>query len=261
MYIFHTLEEWLGFRKTLPKTTNLGFVPTMGNLHAGHRSLMETSIQENTQTVVSIFINPTQFNRADDFTHYPRTLEADLQLLQETGVDYCLLPDEKEMYPDGYRFQIQENQFSQLMEGLHRPGHFTGVLTVVLKLLNLVQPHNAYFGEKDYQQYQLIKDMAEALFLATTIKACPTIREESGLAYSSRNTRLNPAQRRQAETFAQLFHQKKTCEQLRQELENTGITCDYLTEQAGRRFAAVMIGDIRLIDNYCLKESFDGAPV
>lgn len=253
MQIFHHIHEWLAFCNHLPANLSLGFVPTMGNLHAGHVSLYLASMKENEQTAASIFINPTQFNRPDDFNHYPRTLEADLQLLEATGVDYCLLPDEKAIYPDGYRYQVHENQVSLLMEGLHRPGHFNGVLTVVLKLLHLVKPDKAYFGEKDYQQYLLIRDMAEALFLPVAIKACPTVRETSGLAYSSRNNRLNPSQRLKAETFARIFHQKyKTCEQLCEELQEQGIRVEYITEQYQRRFTAVFIDEIRLIDNYSL---------
>ncbi|OEH46993.1 Pantothenate synthetase [Legionella parisiensis] len=161
----------------------------MGNLHAGHASLFLTSKKENDHTASSLFINPTQFNQAEDFKHYPRTLDADLKIMEDSGVDFCILPDEKSIYADGYNYQVHEHQLCQLMEGAHRPGHFNGVLTVVMKLLNLVKPHRAYFGEKDYQQYSLIHGMAKAFFMDTEIKACPTIREASGLAYSSRNNR------------------------------------------------------------------------
>ncbi len=162
MRIFNHLDEWLAVRHSIPTTHSIGFVPTMGNLHAGHASLFAASKQENNYTVASLFINPTQFNRPDDFIHYPRTLEADLDLLEEAGVDYCLIPSEQAMYADNYRYQLQETALCQLMEGKHRPGHFNGVLTIVMKLLNLVKPQRAYFGEKDYQQYLLIRDMAEA---------------------------------------------------------------------------------------------------
>jgi pantoate--beta-alanine ligase len=138
------------------------------------------------------------------------------------------------------------------MEGKHRPGHFTGVLTIVMKLLNLVRPQRAYFGEKDYQQYLLIRNMVAAFFMPVEIKACPTVREESGLAYSSRNNRLTASQRQDAEKFARIFQQNKTCEQLIEELESQGLTVEYIEEFAERRFAAVVIGDIRLIDNHAL---------
>lgn len=252
MQIYHNLDEWRRVRETLPATLSVGFVPTMGNLHSGHASLFTASQRENDCTIASLFINPTQFNQLDDFTHYPRTLDADLALLANTGVDHCILPTEQAIYADGYRYQIVENKRGLLMEGSHRPGHFTGVLTVVMKLLNLVKPHRSYFGEKDYQQFQLIRDMAEAFFMTTEIKACPTIRETSGLAYSSRNHRLSTDQRNIADQFAQIFHQKKSCEQIITELNQIGVAVDYIEEHDNRRYAAVTIGDIRLIDNYAL---------
>jgi len=251
MQIFHHLDEWRRVRHTMSTDLSLGFVPTMGNLHRGHASLFTRSLEENNCTVASIFINPTQFNRPDDFTHYPRTLDADLELLSKLGVNYCLLPNEQAMYTDGYHYQIQENHLSLLMEGKQRPGHFTGVLTVVMKLLNLAKPHRAYFGEKDYQQLQLIRGMTECFFMDIDIKACPTIRETSGLAYSSRNNRLSKEQREVADQFALIFHQPTlTCEQIMSELHEMGVEVEYLEEQEGRRFVAVKIGDIRLIDNY-----------
>ena len=252
MQIFHNVGEWICFRNTLSPNLSLGFAPTMGNLHAGHASLFSASTKDNQYTVSSLFINPTQFNRPDDFQHYPRTLDADLQLMTDSGVDFCILPDEKSMYADGYHYQIQENELSQLMEGAYRPGHFNGVLTVVMKLLNLTQPTQAYFGEKDYQQYLLIQGMAKALFMNVRIKACPTVREESGLAFSSRNNRLTQQQRVCAIEFATIFHQSKPCEMIAEELKAKGIIVEYIEDYQGRRFAAVMIGEIRLIDNYLL---------
>ena len=253
MQIFHDMNEWRRVRSSLPSELSLGFVPTMGNLHLGHASLFNTSRQENDRTIVSIFINPTQFNRTDDFTHYPRTMMADLELLTNIGVDYCLIPDEHAIYRDGYHYQLQENNRSLLMEGKQRPGHFTGVLTVVMKLLNLVKPHQAYFGEKDYQQLQLIRDMVAAFFMDIDIKACPIIREASGLAYSSRNSRLDIGQRQLADQFAPIFHQADlSTAELITELHHIGIDVEYLEEHENRRFIAINIGDIRLIDNYKL---------
>jgi pantoate--beta-alanine ligase len=252
MHVFHQLDEWLAVRHSFDPSLSVGFVPTMGNLHPGHASLMAASKQANDLTVASLFINPTQFNRPDDFTHYPRTLEADLALLESQGVDYCLIPTEQSMYDDDYRYRVEETRESQQMEGLHRPGHFTGVLTVVMKLLNLVRPNMAYFGEKDYQQFLLIRDMVKAFFMPIRVQACPTIREASGLAYSSRNNRLTPPQRIQAETFARIFHQDKPILKIMEELKQERIFVEYLLEQDDRRFAAVMIGDVRLIDNYSL---------
>lgn len=253
MQVFHDIEEWRRFRKTLPADLTVGFAPTMGNLHIGHASLFAASKQENDLTITSIFVNPTQFNQASDFTKYPRTLENDLDLLTKAGVDYCLLPNEQAMYADGYRFQLQEKQLNQLMEGQHRPGHFAGVLTVVMKLFNLVKPHRAYFGEKDYQQFQLIRDMVIAFFMDIEIKPCPTIRESSSLPYSSRNNRLTQEQRILAEQFASGFHQPMcSCEHLINELKKINVEVEYLEEHEGRRFVAAKIGDIRLIDNYAI---------
>lgn len=252
MQIIHDLAQWHLRRKNYPATVSIGFAPTMGALHRGHLSLLETSRQENDLTVTSIFVNPTQFNQPEDLKHYPRTLEKDLELLENAGVDVCLLPDEREIYHDGYRYQLSEHKFSQVMEGQHRPGHFNGVLTVVMKLLNIVKPTRAYFGEKDYQQYQLIHDMAKAFFMDVEIKSCPTMREPSGLALSSRNMRLSPDQYEMATQFAQVFHQDSPVDSIIMELNALGITIDYIEEQFNRRFAAVKIGDIRLIDNYRL---------
>ncbi|MCE0722389.1 MULTISPECIES: pantoate--beta-alanine ligase [Legionella] len=253
MHIFHNLDEWLRFRKSLSTELTLGFAPTMGNLHAGHASLFLASQKETDHTVSSLFVNPTQFNQAEDFKHYPRTLEADLKIMEDCGVDFCILPDEKSIYADEYTYQVHERQLCQLMEGSHRPGHFNGVLTIVMKLLNLVKPHRAYFGEKDYQQYLLIQGMAKAFFMDVEIKACPTIREASGLAYSSRNNRLNKEQKALAEEFAAIFQQKVlTCDQIIKKLTEKGIGVEYVEEHQGRRFAAVRVNDIRLIDNYLL---------
>lgn len=252
MQIISNLDEWVSLRNSLPQDLTLGFVPTMGNLHAGHASLFLTSSKENNYTVSSLFINPTQFNKAEDLINYPRTLEADIELMDNSGVDFCILPRKEDIYADGYNYQIQEHQLCQLMEGKHRPGHFNGVLTVVMKLLNLTRPDNAYFGEKDYQQYLLIQGMVKALFMNVTIKPCPTIREEGGLAYSSRNNRLDQEQRVRAKQFAKIFHQNKPCAMIIKELTASGITVEYIEEYQNRRFAAVLIGDIRLIDNYLL---------
>lgn len=251
MRIFRDMDEWRRFRATLSPELFLGFAPTMGNLHIGHASLFTASQQENDQTMTSIFVNPTQFNQTSDFTHYPRTLDDDFELLTKAGVDYCLLPDEQAIYGDGYQYQIRENNHQQLMEGSHRPGHFNGVLTVVMKLFNLAKPHRAYFGEKDYQQYQLIRGMAAAFFMDIEVKSCPTVRLESNLPYSSRNNRLTKEQRLIADQFASIFHQP-TCssDQLIAELKQINVEIEYLEEHEGRRFAAVKVGDIRLIDNY-----------
>lgn len=253
MQLFSNLNEWIAFRKTIPADQSLGFAPTMGNLHKGHASLFSTSAKENDLTIASVFVNPTQFNKPEDFTHYPRTPEADLDVMRSAGVDFCIFPDKESIYPDNYTYQVQESELCQIMEGAHRPGHFNGVLSVVMKLLNLTQPDRAYFGEKDYQQLLLIRGMANAFFMPVEIKACPTVREASGLAFSSRNNRLSADQRVLANEFARIFHQQhKTCTEIIRELISKNISVDYVEEHLGRRFAAVFIGDVRLIDNYAV---------
>ncbi len=248
MKVIKDINEWRHVRSEL--TDSIGFVPTMGNLHRGHQSLLEHSLSEKSITVASIFVNRTQFNNPADFNNYPKTIDDDLTLLETLGVDYCLCPNDKELYPDNYRYQVTETVLSNRLEGLHRPGHFEGVLTVVLKLLMLVQAQCAYFGEKDYQQYQLIASMAESFFIPTKIHCCPTIRESGKLALSSRNNRLNEQEKKQAETFARIFHQGGDVEKIKKSLEQEKITVEYIEDYQGRRFAAVFIGEVRLIDNY-----------
>lgn len=257
MQCFDTLPAWITHRSAFDPACRIGFVPTMGNLHAGHASLIKQSLQDTDYTLVSVFVNPMQFNEAADYHHYPRTLERDKALLQQLGVHACLIPTPEAIYPEGQRFQIQETDFSTQLEGEHRPGHFTGVLTVVMKLLQLVKPHIAYFGEKDYQQYTLLRDMVKDFFMGIRIQACPTVRESSGLACSSRNTRLNPEQRQLADQFATLFHQPRRCEEIIAALTALTIRVDYLTEYQGRRWAAVWIDNVRLIDNYSLLSPID----
>lgn len=240
--------DWRHIRKTLPGKT-IGFVPTMGNLHAGHADLIKRARKENDIVVVSIFVNPTQFNQASDFQHYPRTLEKDGELLQSLQVDYVFIPSENALYPDNYHVQISEHYLSQELEGAYRPGHFTGMLTIVLKLLNIIQADRAYFGEKDYQQYLLVKKMVEALFLNVDIVACKTVRAADGLALSSRNTRLDEKQRQLAAHFPRLLQSSLDVEAIKNELTALGIKVDYIAEKWERRLGAVWVGEVRLIDN------------
>lgn len=249
MKVFESISTWQQHRAMI-KDKTIGFVPTMGNLHQGHLALYQQSIDDNQLTVASIFINPTQFNNQNDFNNYPKTLEQDLKRLEQLGVDYCLLPSEQEIYPDQYAYRLSENKLSQMMEGVHRPGHFDGMLTIVLKLLNLVQATNAYFGEKDYQQFALVKKMAQALFLKTAIIPYPTVRDSYGLALSSRNNRLSASQLQKARLFAKIFHQSHSIDETKAELIKEKIKIDYVEEFEGRRYAAVFINDIRLIDNF-----------
>jgi pantoate--beta-alanine ligase len=238
----------------------VGFVPTMGALHAGHLSLIERAKAENDHVIVSVFVNPTQFNDPNDLEKYPRPVERDLALLRGAGVDIAFLPRPEEIYFDNYRFKVTENEFSKRLCGAHRPGHFDGVLTVVAKLFQLTLPDRAYFGEKDYQQLQLIKDMSDALFLDIEVVPCPTKRENDGLAMSSRNLRLTPEQREIAPRIYQVLRALSTRQMdaagARRELEAAGFRVDYVEKHFDRWFAAAFLGDVRLIDN--VAEAADG---
>lgn len=177
---------------------SIGFVPTMGYLHDGHLSLVRQSVKENDLTVVSIFVNPIQFGPEEDFNRYPRDIERDKKLLEKEGVNYLFFPDNYEMYPTGYKTFVEVNELGKKLCGKSRPGHFKGVTTVVLKLFNIVQPDRAYFGQKDAQQAIIIKKMVKDLNLDVNIVVMPTVREEDGLAMSSRNVYLNEDERKNA---------------------------------------------------------------
>jgi pantoate--beta-alanine ligase len=249
MKVYHHLKEWRAARAGDDFTgARVGFVPTMGALHAGHRALLERARAENDFVVLSIFVNPTQFNDANDLVRYPRTLEADLALAAGLA-DAVIVPTEKDLYPDGYNYRVTENMLSRELEGVHRPGHFNGVLTVVLKLLNLVQPQRAYFGEKDWQQLQLVRGMAAAFFLPCEIIACPTIRDPDGLALSSRNTRLSPEGRAQAAVFPQALRNSPDVATAAAALAAAGFTVDYVADEDGVRLGAAYLEGVRLIDN------------
>ncbi|MDX1946221.1 MAG: pantoate--beta-alanine ligase [Pirellulaceae bacterium] len=176
----------------------IGFVPTMGALHVGHLSLVQRAREACDVAVASIFVNPTQFGPREDFGKYPRTLEADLQALSAAKCDVVFVPDQSEIYPPGCTTLVEPPAVAQPLEGAFRPGHFRGVATVVLKLFNLVQPHRAYFGQKDYQQQLVIRHMTADLNLPVEIVTCPTVRESDGLALSSRNRYLSASEREQA---------------------------------------------------------------
>lgn len=228
---------------------SVGFVPTMGALHEGHFQLVQQSKKTNDMTVVSIFINPTQFNNPEDFKKYPQTLDRDAQSLQSLGVDFLFYPTSESLYPDNYTYRVEENLNSTILCGASRPGHFAGVLTIVFKLLNIIGPCKAYFGEKDFQQMSLIKNMVSAFFLPVEIIAVPTVRDSAGLALSSRNQRLSPVGLEQARQFARLLKQKKSASAIKTDLLGAHIKVDYVEDVGERRFAAVFIDDVRLIDN------------
>ena len=232
---------------------SLGLVPTMGALHEGHLRLVRESLSRCDHTLVSIFVNPTQFDDPNDLAKYPQQIERDLTELAAAGVDAVLLPQAAEMYADDYRFRLSESRDSRLLCGAHRPGHFDGVLTVVLKLFNITTPTQAFFGEKDFQQLTLIRDMVSALHLPIEIVRVPTVREADGLAMSSRNARLSPFGRALAPLLHQHLSSAAHCDAARQALEQAGFVVDYVEEHWGRRLAAVRVEDVRLIDNVALK--------
>ncbi len=199
METIHTLE-WMKqvARQARAEGRLTGFVPTMGALHLGHLSLVEAAERQCKPVVVSIFVNPKQFGPSEDFSKYPRPIEADRALLEARGVEYLFAPTAAEMYPDGFRTCVSVEGLGERLEGRSRPGHFRGVSTVVLKLFEIVQPHFAYFGRKDAQQARLVRQMARDLNLDTEIVVCPIAREPDGLAMSSRNLYLKGEERRAA---------------------------------------------------------------
>lgn len=238
-------QDWRNF----VITKSLGFVPTMGALHAGHLELLKRAKAENQLVALSIFVNPTQFNDPNDFSKYPKTWESDLEIAKQAGVDVIFAPESQSMYPDQYKYQISENDFSNRLCGASRPGHFNGVLTVVMKLLLLTKPNRAYFGEKDYQQLELIRQMIHAFFLETTLVSVATLRETDGLALSSRNVRLTEAGRQKAPLFYKILKSSPSAEVAASELAKAGFRVDYVTDFNHRRFGAIFLDDVRLIDN------------
>lgn len=248
--VFETLSAWRAERQAQTRSgLSLGFVPTMGALHEGHLSLVRRSRAENDRTLVCIFVNPTQFEDPGDLAGYPRTTQDDLEMLRAEATECVLLPRDVQLYPDGYRYRVTETERSRVLEGGSRPGHFDGVLTVVMKLLHIASAERAYFGEKDWQQLMLVRGMAEAFFIPTAIVGCPTVREADGLALSSRNRRLPPADREKAPQFYRTLLSAPTAGAAGRDLRAAGFTVDYVEDRAGRRFGAVRLGDVRLIDN------------
>jgi len=206
MKVFTSVKE---LRSELDKTSRAGrgFVPTMGALHAGHRSLVERARRECETVVVSVFVNPTQFNDRNDLRNYPRTPEADLALLEAAGADCVLMPSVEEIYPEPDTRQFDFGQVDKVMEGATRPGHFNGVGQVVSRLFDIVRPARAYFGEKDFQQIAVIREMVRQLSLPVEIVECPIVREADGLALSSRNTLLDKEHRAAAPHIYEVLSQ------------------------------------------------------
>lgn len=209
----HEMKNFAAECKAQRKT--IGFVPTMGALHIGHISLINSSVKNCDVTVVSIFVNPTQFNNPDDLKKYPRTFDTDKAMLETTACDVIFFPSINEMYPDGLiTTQLDLQGLDKVMEGEHRPGHFAGVVTIVKSLFEIVNPDVAFFGEKDFQQLAIIKYMTHAFNMPVEIMPCHTVREEDGLAFSSRNIHLTPDERKDApliyDTISQCRNKKLT---------------------------------------------------
>lgn len=278
MILVRTVSELKSVLKSSGKADLVGFVPTMGALHKGHLSLVQNAVDENPLVVVSIFVNPTQFNDSKDLDRYPRTLVADMKLLETTGCQIVFAPDVTEIYPEPDTRKFDFGQLDKVMEGKHRPGHFNGVAQVVSKLFEMVQPQKAYFGLKDFQQLAVIKNMVKQLNLSIEIVPCPIIREESGLAMSSRNELLSSEERANAAAISQtLFKAKelktgKTVSELEKWVAETINKNPYLEveyaeivddtelqpiknwDESNRKVlcVAVFCGKIRLIDNIVL---------
>lgn len=206
MKLIHTVKDLQAeLQACRDNNKTIGLVPTMGSLHQGHASLVSSCVTQNDVTVVSVFVNPTQFNNINDLLTYPRSLEKDCQLLQENGVDIVFAPSDAEMYPEPDTRVFDYSPLDQVMEGKHRPGHFNGVCQVVSKLFAIVQPDYAYFGEKDFQQLAIIRRMASELFPSLNIIGCPIVRQADGLALSSRNARLSTADRKEALSISKVL--------------------------------------------------------
>lgn len=276
MKIIKTVSEMQDFRKTLPEP--VGLVPTMGYLHAGHISLVRKAKEENASVVVSIFVNPTQFGPNEDFEKYPRDMEGDTEMLEEEGVDVLFAPDALEMYPSDFNSRVEVTGITQKLEGNCRPGHFRGVTTVVNKLFNIIRPDKAYFGQKDAQQAIVINKMVKDLNMNVDVVTCSTIREEDGLAMSSRNVYLSDEDRQAATVLYRslmlvkdLYDQgERNAETIRKEMVRLikteelakieyvsvadTVTLDELDEITGKALVsmAVKFGKTRLIDNVVL---------
>jgi pantoate--beta-alanine ligase len=232
---------------------SIGLVPTMGAFHEGHLSLLRAARDENDTVIASLFVNPAQFGQAADLAAYPRDTDRDLGLAAEEGVDIVFTPAADEMYPPGFQTWVDVVELSKPLEGAHRPGHFRGVATVCLKLFNIVRPDRAYFGQKDAQQTAVVRRLVRDLDLEVEIRVLPTVRDADGLALSSRNARLSPAERKLALALPRALATRDP--DRARELLN-GLDVDYveIADFEPRVLAAaVRVGDIRLIDNVVLE--------
>lgn len=276
MKVFNTVEELQTELKSLNKT--IGFVPTMGAIHNGHLSLINHAKKYAEIVVASIFVNPTQFNNKEDYDKYPRTLDIDSSKFAQTNLDYLFIPSEGEIYPKKYDKEYDFGGLDEVMEGKYRPGHFKGVANVVFRLFEIVKPNYAFFGEKDYQQLLIIKKMVEQEKLDVRVISCPIVREDSGLAMSSRNLRLSEKARKEAsEIYHTLklvknYYSSKSIFELKEivkqeiakqpgwELEYFQVaknqdltpTTDETKSVSSRAFIVVRVENVRLIDNIVL---------
>ena len=277
MDIVRSTADMIDVCRRVPRP--LGLAPTMGALHAGHLSLVDRSLADNAATAVSIFVNPTQFGADEDLSLYPRDLDGDLELLRQQGAALVFVPDVAEVYPPGFDTWVDVGPVAERLEGTERPGHFRGVATVVAKLFNIVRPDRAYFGQKDGQQTVVVRKLARDLDMGLEIVVCPTVREEDGLAMSSRNIRLTPEQRKAATIIygalsrgAELWAKGETdarrltavvkevleSEPLLDAIDYVSVadaeTLEELAEVARRAMVstAVRMGSLRLIDNVML---------
>ena len=268
------LRTFLKAKRAAGKT--IGLVPTMGALHAGHLSIIEVSKAQNDITVCSIYINPTQFNNANDLKQYPRTFDKDKNLLEKVECDVLFYPDNEEMYQKTSFLKFDFGHLGSVMEGEFRPGHFSGVALVVSKLFNIVEPDNAYFGQKDWQQFAILSQLVEEIKFNLTLHSIPTLREKDGLAMSSRNMRLNSDQRGHALFFynglnaaKKAFHEGKSIEEVKSlirkmAIENPNVQLEYFevadsknlnvlenVRAADRPIMCIagFVGEVRLIDN------------
>lgn len=272
------LRAFLEQKKSHGKS--VGFVPTMGALHNGHLALIKESSNENEISVCSIYVNPTQFNNADDLARYPRTIEQDIEMLKSVGCDVLFCPSNEEIYPERSIIRFDFGPLEHILEGQFRPGHFSGVAKVVSKLLNIVQPDKAYFGQKDFQQFKIVECLVQELKFNVQIRCIPIQREKDGLAMSSRNMRLDTEQRKNAIVFYESLQLAKLRlkegvsislikEEIRKHCESKdGVRLEYLeladtsnfVLQEGVTSNAILliagyVGEVRLIDNLLLNEN------
>jgi pantoate--beta-alanine ligase len=233
----------------LPRPGEIGFVPTMGAYHEGHLALFRGAREENQLVVASLFVNPAQFGEGEDLARYPRDEARDAELAEEAGVDVLFVPAAEEIYPPGFETWVEVERLGSILEGEHRPGHFVGVATVCLKLFNLVRPHRAYFGQKDAQQAAVVRRMVRDLAVPVEVRVVPTVRDEDGLALSSRNAYLSPEERERALALPRALA-------ARDRSLPDGLEVDYFEEadfEPRVLAAAVRVGSTRLIDNVVLE--------